>query len=74
MASVSIGNNVTTIGEYAFNRNQLTNVVIPFRVSSIRREAFQLNILTRVTFERSGIRLGTVLLNSTYDPSFVSFT
>ncbi len=42
------GNSVTTIGEYAFNGNNLTSIVIPKSVTTIGGYAFEYNNLTNL--------------------------
>ena len=48
LTSVTIGNNVTSIGRGAFSGNQLTNVVIPNSVTYIGEGAFGWNRITSV--------------------------
>ncbi|NTW21415.1 MAG: leucine-rich repeat domain-containing protein, partial [Nostocales cyanobacterium W4_Combined_metabat2_030] len=51
LTSVTIPNNVTTIGEYAFVSNSIQNITIPNRVTFIGRYAFDKNLLSSVNFE-----------------------
>ena len=53
-----IANGVTSIGEWAFGRNQLTKVTIPPSVTSIGRGAFESNQLTSVTIPSSVTTIG----------------
>jgi len=50
--------NVTRIGGFAFDNNQLTNVRIPDSVTSIGDSAFSKNQLTSVTIPNSVTRIG----------------
>jgi hypothetical protein len=52
LASVTIGEGVTYIGEYAFSFTSLTSITIPASVTSIDEYAFDsCTSLTSVTFE-----------------------
>jgi len=52
LTSVTIGNSVTSIGEWAFDGcTSLTSVTIPNSVTSIGKGAFYNCSLTRVTFQ-----------------------
>ena len=53
-----IPNNVTSIGQYAFNENQLKSVVIPNSVTSISGVAFSNNQLTSVVIPNSVTSIG----------------
>ncbi|GHV69822.1 hypothetical protein AGMMS49928_14120 [Spirochaetia bacterium] len=52
------GEQVTSIGEKAFERNQLTSVVIPNSVTSIGEKAFERNQLTSVVIPNSLTSIG----------------
>ena len=59
LTSVTIGNNVTTIGEYAFGNSSLTSVTIPNSVTKIGNNAFDgCNGLTSVTIPNSVTTIG----------------
>jgi hypothetical protein len=49
LASVIIPDSVKSIGEQAFQANELTSIIIPENVTSIGRDAFKSNQLTSVT-------------------------
>ena len=49
---------VTSIGRYAFSRNNLTSVTIPDSVTSIRKKAFFRNNLTSVIIPNSVTSIG----------------
>ena len=53
-----ISNSVTTIGDYAFSSNYLTNVTIPNSVTTIGHRAFFSNGLTSVTIPKSVTSIG----------------
>jgi len=52
------GNSVTTIGDFAFQNNQLSSVVIPNSVTTIGTQAFTENQLTSVTLGNSVTTIG----------------
>ena len=58
MTNVTIGNSVTSIGERAFEGNQLTTVTIPNSVTSIGESAFSSNQLTNVTIGNGVTSIG----------------
>lgn len=45
-------NSVTEIGNYAFNNNRLTNIVIPNSVTKIGKNVFALNQLTNIIMSK----------------------
>jgi hypothetical protein len=55
---IHLGTNLTTIGERAFENNQLTSVTIPNSVTTIGTEAFAINKLTSVTIPNSVTTIG----------------
>ena len=55
---MTIGNSVTSIGNYAFEDNALTTVTIPNSVTSIGSTAFKDNALTTVTIPNSVTSIG----------------
>ena len=52
------GKSVTSIGSYAFRRNQLTSIIIGNSVTSIGDYAFQHNQLTSITIPDSVTSIG----------------
>jgi len=49
MTSITFGNRVTYIGNYAFSQNRLTSVIIPNSVTTIGQYVFSDNELISVT-------------------------
>jgi hypothetical protein len=64
LTSVTIPNNVTSLGAYAFSQNQLTTVTIPNSVTSIEYSAFESNQLTTITIEGNPTSLGNGILGN----------
>ena len=60
---VDIGTSATSIGNYAFQINQLTSVTIPNTVTSIGEYAFNINQLTSVTIPDSVTSIGNYAFN-----------
>jgi hypothetical protein len=58
-ANVTIPKDVTSIGDYAFGKGQLTSVTIPNSVTSIGIHAFSSNQLTSITIPNSVTSIGS---------------
>ena len=58
ITSVVIGDNITSIGENAFNGFHITNIDIPSSVTSIGREAFRNTDITSLTIPTSVTSIG----------------
>ena len=70
IVSVSVGSDVTSIGDYAFySASSLTSVIIPTSVTSIGDTAFQYSGLTSVIFESSS-NLSTLNVSIGSNPTF----
>ena len=63
IATVTIPNSITHIGDYAFCNNQLTSVIIPNSVVTIGEYAFAGNQLDRVIIPNSVVLLGNHAFN-----------
>ena len=58
ITNVSISENITSIGEYAFCGNSLTSITIPNTVTSIKASAFDGSALTTITIHNSVTSIG----------------
>ena len=58
ISSLTIGNNVTTIGNYAFINTKLTSLVIPNNIITIGDRAFYNDRLTAITIPNSVTTIG----------------
>lgn len=58
MQSIAIPNSIVSIGEEAFDRNNLTELIIPANVRSIVEQAFVLNPLININILTNTVSIG----------------